>query len=143
MNDREYKEARELYEETKGLSGKKDETKLDATDDEPLHSGGETEGSDFVPSDDELKKKGAKKRRKKLQSPQKEKKKTKGRTKSKEVETNGRKRKNDVIDVDEILRLGSKDNIGYPGGVLRMQYHSTAAVPDFFFAPSEWMNKIG
>jgi hypothetical protein len=32
---------------------------------------------------------------------------------------------------------------GYPGGVLRMQYHSTAAVPDFFFAPSEWMNVIG
>ncbi len=31
---------------------------------------------------------------------------------------------------------------GYPGGVLRMQYHSTAAV-DFFFAPSEWMNVIG
>jgi hypothetical protein len=23
--------------------------------------------------------------------------------------------------------------VGYPGGVLRMQYHSTAAVPDFFF----------
>ncbi len=28
MNDREYKEARELYEETKGLSSKKDETGL-------------------------------------------------------------------------------------------------------------------
>ena len=23
---------------------------------------------------------------------------------------------------------------GYPGTVLRMQYHSTAAVPDFFFS---------
>jgi hypothetical protein len=33
--------------------------------------------------------------------------------------------------------------VGYPGGVLRMQYHSTAAVPDFFFAPSERMNVIG
>jgi hypothetical protein len=39
---------------------------IDEAEDEPLHSGGETEGSDFVPSDDELLQKRAKKRRKTL-----------------------------------------------------------------------------
>ena len=45
------------------MSGKKVEsqTEIDEAEDEPLHSGGETEGSDFVPSDDELLKKRAKK----------------------------------------------------------------------------------
>ena len=43
-----------------------------------------------------------------------------------------------------VTHTGKTVNTGYPGGVLRMQYHSTAAVPDFFFfAPSEWMNVIG
>ena len=32
--------------------------------------------------------------------------------------------------------------VGSPGGVLRMQYHSTTAVPDFS-APSERTNVIG
>ena len=113
MNDREYKEARELYEETKGLGSMKSvtQTEVEETEDEPLHSGGETEGSDFLPSDDELKKIWAKKRRKILRSPQKEKEKPKRGKKSKEVETRVRKRKNAVIDVDAILKLGSKDNI--------------------------------
>ncbi len=32
---------------------------------------------------------------------------------------------------------------GYPGGVLHMQYHSTLAVPDLFFAPSDEKTVIG
>ena len=35
------------------------------------------------------------------------------------------------------------DTNGYPGTVLRMQYHSTLAVPDFFFAPSDEKTVIG
>jgi hypothetical protein len=55
MNDREYKEARALYEQTKGCSGKLvvNQTEIEEIDDEPLHSGGETEGSEFASSDDE------------------------------------------------------------------------------------------
>jgi hypothetical protein len=87
------------------------QTEVEETEDEPLHSGGETEGSDFLPSDDELEKIWAKKRRKILRSPQKEKEKPKRGKKSKEVETRVRKRKNAVIDVDAILKLGWKDNI--------------------------------
>ncbi len=32
---------------------------------------------------------------------------------------------------------------GYRGTVLHMQYHSTAAVPDFFFIPSDEKTVIG
>jgi hypothetical protein len=107
MNDREYKEARALYEETKGISRKKVDThtEIDEAEDEPLHSGGETEGSDFLPSDDELQQKRAKKRRKTLRSPEKEKEKTKRGKNSKEAEPKLRKRNKDIIDVDAVLQM--------------------------------------
>jgi hypothetical protein len=46
-----------------------------------------------------------------LRPPVKEKKKNNRRKNSKEAEPKGRKRNKDVIDVDAILKLGSKDNI--------------------------------
>jgi hypothetical protein len=76
-----------------------------------LHSGGEIEGSDFLPSDDELQQKRAKKRRKTLRSPEKEKAKIVGRKKRKEAEPKGRKQKHTGIDVDAILKSGSKGNV--------------------------------
>jgi hypothetical protein len=33
----------------------------------------------------------------------------------------------------KLANINYAEQDGYPGGVLRMQYHSTAAVPDFFF----------
>jgi hypothetical protein len=113
MNDREYKEARALYEQTQGVSGNTNETEKETeeTKDEQLHSGGETEGSEFAPSDDEAHKIRRKTKRQKPKSPAKEKEKTKRRKTSKDVETKGRKQKNPGIDVEAILLTGSKDNI--------------------------------
>jgi hypothetical protein len=93
MNDREYKEARDLYEKTQGVSRNTNEIEKEAkeTEDEPLHSGGETEGSEFAPSDDEVHKIRRKTKRQKPKSPEKEKEKTKRRKTTKEVETKGRK----------------------------------------------------
>ncbi len=113
MNDREYKEARSLYEQTKGASSTivVTQTELEETEEDPLHSGGETEGSEFAPSDDEEGKNRRKTKRQQRKSPEKEKEKTKRRKTIKEVETKGRKQKNPGIDVEAILQSGSKDNI--------------------------------
>ncbi len=87
------------------------QTEIEEIEDEPLHSGGETEGSEFAPSDDEQEKNRKKTKRNQMRSPEKEKEKRKRRNNVKEVESMGRKRKKNVIDVDAILQSGSKDNI--------------------------------
>jgi hypothetical protein len=93
------------------VSGNTNETEKETeeTEDEPLHSGGETEGSEFAPSDDEAHKIRRKTKRQKPKTPAKEKEKTKRRkTSEEEVET---KQNNPGIDVEAILLTGSKDNI--------------------------------
>jgi hypothetical protein len=62
MNDREFKEARSLYEQTKGVRSKKVDTQTELED---------TEGSEFVPSDDELQNKRAKKKTQDIAAPRK------------------------------------------------------------------------
>ena len=116
LNDREFREAYELFHKS-GNEAVKTITEPNYLDDsqeihdEPLHSGGETEGSEFAPSDDEAHKIRRKTKRQKPKSLAKEKEKTKRRKTSKEVETKGRKQNNPGIDVEAILLTGSKDNI--------------------------------
>jgi hypothetical protein len=121
LNDREYKEARDLFDKTQGVSMNTAESERETaeTEDEPFHSGGETEGSEFAPSDDEQEKNRKKKKRNQKRSPEKEKAKRKRGNNVKEEEliltkstkSTGSKRKKNVIDVDAILQSGSKDNI--------------------------------
>jgi hypothetical protein len=78
MNDKEYKQARALFL-------KKDDKMADIGDintetQDTLHSGGETEGSEFALSDDDDDDAGHKKKRKRVRSPGKEKEKSKRRT---------------------------------------------------------------
>ncbi len=74
MNDRDYKEARSFYKQTKGASSTivETQTELEETEEDPLHSGGETEGSEFAPSDDEEEKNRRKTKRQQLKSGKRE-----------------------------------------------------------------------
>jgi hypothetical protein len=113
LNEREFKEARVLYQDKDGKTAQKDTTQLDTEEVErdSGHSGGETKGSDFAPSEDELEKKRARKKHKTLRTPEKEKEKKNGRKQIKEAETIKKVGKQQVIDVDALLKSESKDNI--------------------------------
>ncbi len=100
FNDKEFKEARALFLKKDEATSNHGERVEYETEEIPLHSGGETEESDFIPSDDELEHNRKKKKLKKLHTPGKEKEKHLGRKLIKEA---GKKRsgpKQPVIDVE-------------------------------------------
>jgi hypothetical protein len=113
LNEREFKEARVLYQDKDGKATLNKTALLDTEEieGETAYSGGETEGSDFAPSEDELEKKRARKKNKTLRTPEKEKEKTKGRKQLKEADEKKSRGKHAIIDVEALLNSGSKDNI--------------------------------
>ncbi len=94
LNDKEYKQARALFLKKDDKMADIGDTNTETQD--TLQSGGETEGSEYALSDDDDDDAGHKKKRKRVRSPGKEKEKSKRRTIVKEVETKGRKKKNQL-----------------------------------------------
>ncbi len=85
FNDKEFKEARALFLKKDEATNKHVERVEYETEEIPLHSGGETEESDFIPSDDEMEHNRKKTILKELHTPGKEKENKIGRKSIKEA----------------------------------------------------------